>query len=130
MRISGILAGCAALMLWSSGAPAQDSGAAARERLAVRICAADISARCTGVEGGHERLRSCVKEHLEDFSEACQARLARLAAVRKACAVDIQQSCPESKGPRRVEACLKSALVNLSDACKDALAQSVARARR
>jgi hypothetical protein len=27
MRISGILAGCTALMLWSSSAPAQDSGA-------------------------------------------------------------------------------------------------------
>jgi hypothetical protein len=128
MRIAAILAGCAALMLWSSSAPAQD--AAARERLAMRICAADIGARCTGVEGGQGRLRACVKEHLKDFSQACQARLARLAAVRRACAADIKQNCAESKGPRRVEACLKAALVKLGDACKDALAQSVARARR
>jgi hypothetical protein len=116
--------------LWSSSAPAQDSGAAARERLAVRICAADVSARCSGVEGGQGRLRSCVKEHIKDFSEACRARLARLAAIRKACAGDMKENCSESKGPRRVEACLKSALVKLSDACKDALAQSVARTRR
>jgi hypothetical protein len=129
MRICGILAGCAALMLWSSSASARDS-AAALERLAVRICAADISARCAGVEGGQGRLRSCVKDHLKDFSDPCQARLARLATIRKACAADIRQNCAESKGPRRVAACLKSTLVNLSDECKDALAQSVARTRR
>src|SRR5262245_36304390 len=76
MRITSIVAGCAALMLWSSSAWAQGSGAAARERLAVRICAADISARCHGVEGGQGGLRACVKEHLKDLSEPCRARLA------------------------------------------------------
>jgi cysteine rich repeat protein len=127
MRICGLLAACVSLMLWSSSGPAQDSGAA-RERLAVRICAADISARCHGVEGGQGGLRSCVKAHLADFSQGCQARLARLAAVRKACAADIKQNCPASKGPRRIVACLKSALAKLSDACRNGLAQSVARA--
>jgi hypothetical protein len=127
MRIAGILAGCAALMLWSSSASAQDSDAAARERLAVRICAADISARCHGVEGGQGGLRACVKEHLKDLSEACQARLARLAAIRKTCAADIKKNCSDARAPRRVEACLKSALADLSDACKDALARVVAR---
>jgi hypothetical protein len=68
-----------------------------------------------------------VKEHLKDFSEPCQARLAKLAALRTACAADIKQNCADARGPRRVWACLKSVLLNLSDACKEALAQGVVR---
>jgi len=118
----------AAVLVSPSSVPAQQ--VSAQERLAIRICAADISARCSGVEGGQGHLRSCVKEHLKDFSERCQARLAKLAAIRKACAADIKENCAGSTGPRRVAACLKAALANLSDACKEALAQAVARAPR
>jgi hypothetical protein len=129
MRISGVLVACAAVMLCSSSAPAQQTNAA-RDRLAVRICAADISAKCAGVQGGHGGLRACVKEHLKDFSESCQASLAKLAAIRQACSADIKQNCPATSGPRRVQACLKAALANLGDACKEALAQAIARAPR
>jgi hypothetical protein len=122
--LRAILVAGATVTLWSSTAPGQQSSVAAKERLAARICAADISARCAGVEGGQGRLRSCVKEHIKDFSQSCQARLAKLAAVRKACADDIRQNCATSKGPRRIETCLKSTLVNLSDGCKDTLAQA------
>lgn len=66
-----------------------------------------------------------MKEHIRDFSEPCQARLAKLAAIRKACADDIRQNCAASKGPRRIEACLRSTLVNLSEGCKETLAQAV-----
>jgi len=131
MRISGVLVASAALMLCSWSAPAQQSSTATRDRLAIRICAADISAKCAGVQGGgHGGLHSCVKDHLKEFSEPCRARLAKLAAIRQACAADIKQNCPTAKGPRRVQACLKAALADLSSACQEALSQAVVRASR
>ena len=117
--------GAAAALCWS-GATAQESRAAAQQRLVTRLCTSDIRARCAS-EGDRERTRACAKAHLKDLSEPCQASLGRLAALDKACATDIGQRCAGVKpGHGRVEACLKSALADLSDACKDALAQAAA----
>jgi Skp family chaperone for outer membrane proteins len=107
-----------AIAFWSSGASA------------ARICAADFKAHCADVQPGEGRIRACVKEHVNDFSEACQARLAKLTAVAKPCVDDVKQKCGNVKrGRGRIAACLKSALPDLSDACKDAVTQAVAGAR-
>lgn len=93
-------------------------------------CAADIKSKCGEVKPGEGRIRTCVKAHLGEFSEPCQAKLAKLAAVGQSCAADVKQTCGDVKPRRgRIAACLKSALGNLSDACKDAVAQAVSRAR-
>ena len=121
--LKGILVAGIALALWSSNAMAQ-------EKLPARACAADIKSKCAEVQPGEGRIRTCVKEHLGEFSEPCQARLAKLAAAGKACAADIKQTCGSVKPRRgRIAACLKSALGNLSDTCKDAVAQGVAGAQ-
>jgi hypothetical protein len=115
-----------ALTLWSSGAAAQD-------RSTARACARDITARCAGVQPGEGRIRACIKEHFQDLSESCQARLTKLAAVAKTCVPDVKEKCASVKPGRgriaRVAACLKSELASLSDPCKDALTQAVAGAR-
>ena len=117
--------GAAAALCWSS-AIAQESRAAAQQRVVTRLCTSDIRARCASA-GDRERVRACAREHLKDLSEPCQASLGRLAALDKACAADIRQHCAGVKpGRGRVEACLKSALAELSDACKDGLAQAAA----
>jgi hypothetical protein len=120
----------AAVALWSSCATAQEAGALGQdteEKIAVRICAADISARCDFILGGQDRLRACVKERFKELSIPCQARLARLATINTACAGDIKQSCGGiQRGRSRVEACLRSMLDRLSEPCREALAQVVA----
>ena len=100
--------------------------AMAQQRGRVGACLADIKAKCTGVQPGEGRLSACVKEHLTEFSEPCQARLAKIAAIGKACKADVTKSCA-GKSRLGLVTCMKEALGNLSDPCKDALAEAVGR---
>jgi Cysteine rich repeat len=49
--------------------------ASAQEKVPAGACAADIKAKCAGVERGQGRIAACVKEHLKDLSEPCQANV-------------------------------------------------------
>lgn len=110
-----------ALLLSATVAMAQQRGA----------CTADIKEKCAGVQPGEGRIGACIKEHLTEFSEPCQARLAKVAATAKACKADVKESCAgKRRGRGRVVACIKEALGNLSDPCKDALSDAVAGRRR
>ena len=100
--------------------------AMAQQRGRVGACAADIKAKCAGVQPGEGRVSACVKEHLTEFSEPCQARLAKIATVGNACKADVTKSCA-GKSRLRLVSCMKEALGNLSDPCKDALAEAVGR---
>ncbi len=101
--------------------------AIARQPAPAGACAAEIQAKCAGVEPGEGRIRACVKTHLAEFSEPCQARLATVASVAKACAADVKQSCTGMERRRsRIQACIRGVLGRLSDGCKEALAQAVA----
>jgi hypothetical protein len=100
--------------------------ATAQQRGPVGTCAADIKAKCAGVERGEGRVSACVKEHLAEFSEPCQARLAKIATLGDACRADVTKNCA-GKGRLRRVSCVKEALGNLSDPCKDALAKAVDR---
>ena len=70
---------CAVLLL---SAPV----ATAKER-SFGACAADIKAKCAEVKPGGGRIKDCVKTHAGEFSDACKARLARVAEISKACTV-------------------------------------------
>ncbi len=94
--------------------------ALARER-SVGVCTADIKAKCADVKPGGGRLKECVKTHAAEFSDPCKERLARVAEISKACAVDIKESCP---GKER--SCILKSIGTIKDQCKEALAQSVA----
>jgi len=116
----------AILMLWSSGATAQGGVAAGH-------CVADLRKLCPGVQPGNNRLRGCMREHIQDVSFPCLLTLAKFAEVRrfrKACRAHLQQQCGSvERGGGRFGACLTSAVASLSDPCKDALARAVRRAR-
>jgi cysteine rich repeat protein len=121
--LKGILVTGIALALLSSNA-------IAKEKSSALACAVDIKSKCGEAKPGEGRIRTCVKEHMSEFSEPCQAKLANLAAVSQACAADVKKACGDVKPRRgRIVACLKSALGNLSDACKDGVAEAVSAAR-
>ncbi len=110
----------AAMLLSASVATAQQRGQ-------VGACAGDMKSKCGDVQPGEGRVRACVKEHLTEFSEPCQTRLANVAATAKACKADVKEACSGKKrGRGRLVSCMKDALGNLSDPCKDALGQAVA----
>src|SRR3954452_22127647 len=68
------------------------SVATAKER-SFGACAADIKAKCADVKPGGGRMKECVKAHAAEFSDACKARLARVAEISKACTTDLKESC-------------------------------------
>jgi len=94
--------------------------AMAKER-SFGACAADIKAKCADVKPGGGRIKDCVKTHAAEFSDACKARLARVAEISKACTTDVQENCP---GKER--SCILKSIGNAKDQCKEALGQSVA----
>ena len=118
--MKNIMAICAVVLLSAPVAMAQ-------ERL-VGVCAADIKAKCAGVQPGEGRIRDCIKTHAAEFSDPCKARLARVAEISKVCAGDIKENCAGKEGGRgRVRACIQKSIANIkSDQCKEALAQAVA----
>jgi hypothetical protein len=89
-------------------------------------CLSDAKALCAGVQPGGGKIRACLKTHLKDLSEGCQA-VALKAVNAKACAGDVKQFCADTKpGEGRLEACLKAHFGDVDDACKVALANSAA----
>jgi hypothetical protein len=115
-----VLSAGAAMLLLSSVSMAQVGPAA-------KACAGDIKTLCAGVQPGEGRVRACIKAHVKDLSEPCQAVLTKAAAIGKACRADAKQLCADVKpGGGRVGACIKAHMGEISEACKDALAQASA----
>ena len=116
------------LMLWSPNATAQEKSALGGS------CHADLQKLCPGIPPGQDRLRDCMREHLNDVSFSCLVRLAKFAEVRgfnKECSVYIRRRCASvERSGGQFGACMKSAVDSLSDTCKDALARAVPRATR
>ena len=113
-----MLAVSAALMLLGSMATAQT-------RAAVKVCAPDVETHCGKFPSGSREIVECVKIHLKDFSQKCQAAMQQAKAVARECAADIKQSCSNVKpGGSRIEHCLRAHLTGLSDSCKAAISGS------
>jgi hypothetical protein len=110
-----VLAVSAALLLVGSMATAQT-------RAAVKVCATDVETHCGQFPTGSREIAECVKTHLRDFSQKCQAAMQQAKAVAKECALDIKQKCSNVKpGGSRIEHCLQAHLTGLSDSCKAAI---------
>jgi hypothetical protein len=110
-----MIAAGAALMLLGSMATAQT-------RSAAKACAADIETHCGKFRPGGAEISECVKTHIKDFSQKCQAAMLQAKATAKECADDIKQTCAGVKrGGGRIEACLHAHLTDISDGCKGAI---------
>jgi hypothetical protein len=113
-----VLAVSAALMLLGSIATAQT-------RAAVKSCAADVETHCGKLPSGTREIADCVKTHLKDFSQRCQAAMQQAKAVANECAFDIKKNCSNVKpGGSRIEHCLQAHLTRLTDSCKAAVSGS------
>ena len=89
-------------------------------------CLSDAKALCAGVQPGGGKIRDCLKSHVKDLSDGCQAVVLK-AVNAKACAADVKQFCADTKpGEGRVEACMKTHVADVSDACKVAMANAAA----
>ena len=89
-------------------------------------CLSDAKSLCAGVEPGGGKIRDCLKSHVKDLSDGCQAVVLK-AVNAKACAADVKQFCADTKpGEGRVEACMKTHVADVSDACKVAMANAAA----
>lgn len=119
----------AVLMSWSSNATAQETQETLRQ-WRVGHCVADLRKLCPGVVPGNNRLRACLREHLNEVSYPCLVSLAKFAEVRNTlngeCSAHLQQQCGNVKRKEgQFGTCLRSAVASLSDNCKDALARAV-----
>ena len=76
----------AILVLPSSMASAEVTGA----------CLSDAKTLCAGVQPGGGKIRDCLKSHVKDLSDGCQAVVLK-AVNAKACAADVKQFCADTK---------------------------------
>jgi hypothetical protein len=74
------------------------TAAMAQQRGPAGACAADIKVKCAGVQPGEGRLSACVKEHLTEFSEPCQVRLAKIATSSARARIEAGTSMPVRRG--------------------------------
>ncbi len=98
-----------------------------------RPCAADAKRLCQQVEpGNRQAIAQCLREHVDDLSEACRDRIqaakaqggATRGALREACASDVQTFCQGIEpGGGAIGQCLKEHRDELSADCKAAIVQ-------
>ncbi len=85
-------------------------------------CAADLQQLCAGIQPGEGRLRGCVKEHFQTFSEPCKQALLSGVAVVRACKEDVRRSCAGVQpGGGRIQACMKEHFTEYSEPCRQAI---------
>lgn len=90
-------------------------------------CADDAKRLCPDVQPGQGRIAACLKEHKDQVSQACKARIAEFREGAQACEDDIKRLCPNTKpGPERHQ-CMQQHKDQVSAACRDFFAQAMER---
>jgi hypothetical protein len=82
-------------------------------------CKQDVEALCANVQPGAGRIYHCLREHQDEVSNTCKARLADLRSTGAECKEDIEKFCasvPHAKGA--VAKCLAEHHDDLSERCK------------
>lgn len=116
MKFTGFAVAVAVLCLslWAAaGVSAQPAGP----------CAEDAAKFCKGVQPGEGRLAECLKQHANELSPGCQAKIAeakrKIQEFTQACKDDAARFCKDVKpGGGRIVRCLKEHESELSPACK------------
>jgi hypothetical protein len=103
------------------------SGSAAMAQQANDPCASDIKKLCPGVLAGEGRITACIKSHLTDLSETCEARVLGVGVRGKLCKTDVAKLCGGiAPGSGGIRACIKSHMAEISDTCKGAMSEAAA----
>ena len=90
-------------------------------------CMDDAKKLCPGVQPGQGRIAQCLKQHKDQLSQECQARVAQFREEAEACEADVQKLCPNTKpGPERHQ-CMQAHKDQVSDQCKQLFAQVMER---
>lgn len=93
-------------------------------------CKADFEKYCKDVKPGEGRIMRCMKEHENDFSQACKAKMAekkemmekKMKEAQEACKGDLESFCKDVKpGEGRIIQCLIEHKDKLSEGCKQKL---------
>lgn len=111
-RISAELAAGLLCLAFSAAASAADD----------RPCADDAARLCKGVQAGQGRIARCLKQHQDDLSPACKARMAEGKEIFQACKADIKSQCAGvQRGGGRIIRCLRDHEADVSPGCRDQL---------
>lgn len=90
-------------------------------------CKPDFAKFCPDVKPGDGRLKTCMKPHLTELSDACNDRVYTVAVTGKECKGDVAKLCagivPGTGGIRN---CIKTRMAEVSDGCRDAMARAAA----
>ncbi len=94
------------------------------------VCHADVMRLCSAVRGQPGAVASCLAEHKDELSEACQAQVEQRSAqgqrigrrIQQSCADELARYCPEARpGGGGLGRCLRPHEADLSEACRAAL---------
>jgi len=89
-------------------------------------CKADAEKLCPGLHPGDGKYGECMKQHLDQVSDACKEKMAehkeKAEEFHKDCADDVKKLCGDVKsGGGRIIECLKEKQAQASPACQTAL---------
>ena len=103
------------------------SGSVAVAQQANNPCEGDIKKLCAGIQPGAGRITACIKTHLTELSEGCEARVLGIGVNGKLCKPDVAKLCGGiAPGTGGIRSCIKSHMAETSDSCKDAMSQAAA----
>ena len=90
-------------------------------------CGGDIKKLFADVQPGAGRITACMKTHLTELSEGCEARVLGIGVNGKLCKGDVAKLCGGiAPGTGGIRSCIKSHMAETSDSCKDAMSQAAA----
>ncbi|MBS2030478.1 MAG: cysteine rich repeat-containing protein [Deltaproteobacteria bacterium] len=89
-------------------------------------CKEDAEKLCPGMHPGDGKFHECMKQHLDQLSDACKEKMAEhkehAEEFHKDCADDVKKLCGDVKpGGGRIIECLKQKQAQASPACRTVL---------
>jgi hypothetical protein len=90
---------------------------------AAHPCMDDAQKLCPGVKPGGGRISACLKEHKDQLSAECNARIAQFKEDAEVCKADVEKLCPGTKPGQERHQCMQSHKDEVSPECKEFFAR-------
>ena len=82
-------------------------------------CMDDAKKLCPGVKPGEGRIAACLKEHQDQMSASCKAKIAEFREGAQACQADVQRLCPNTKPGAERSRCMREHQAQVSPECRE-----------